>query len=102
MFECWWFGCYGRWLFLRGIFVHGGDSFEANVRPVKEWSQLPKIGAVKSAKDLMCCIGERVEGWDCEGVWPATAVCCVRASDLVRVWRSITRRPVTATRVSCS
>jgi hypothetical protein len=25
-----------------------GNSFEANVRPLKEWSQLPKIGAVKN------------------------------------------------------
>jgi hypothetical protein len=64
MFEFWWFACYGSWLFLRGIFVHGGDSFEANVRPVKEGSQSPKIGAVKAAKDRMYGMGgKRAESW---------------------------------------
>ena len=52
-FDVLWIACYGRWLLLRGICVHGGDSFEATVRPVEEWSQLPKIGAVKGVD---CCV----------------------------------------------
>ena len=32
VFEFLWFACHGRWRFLRGICIHGGNSFGANVR----------------------------------------------------------------------
>src|SRR6266853_6334362 len=32
VFEFLWFACHGRWRFLRGICIHGGNSLEANVR----------------------------------------------------------------------
>src|ERR1700722_358221 len=32
VFELLWVACHGRWRFLGGICIHGGDSFEATVR----------------------------------------------------------------------
>jgi len=48
VFELLWFAGHGRCRFLLGICIHGGNSLAANVRPVEDGSQLPKIGAVKS------------------------------------------------------
>jgi hypothetical protein len=47
-FEVLGFVCGGRWEYLWGIGIHGGDSLKPNVRPLIAWSQWPKIGAVES------------------------------------------------------
>jgi hypothetical protein len=45
VFELLWFAGHGRWRFLRGIFIHGGNSLEGNVRLNTFPGQLLGIGA---------------------------------------------------------